>query len=175
MTTCRTRSLFFLLLCCLALLPGCAPKNQSISGMKVGMHIDAVLELVMEYPLKWKKDRRLEYGRNEGEIRWSHPTQKGTLLQVTSRIRQYQSDEQELERELQDYPGLNTALREQVERPAGPVWHVSGQAAQEQVEIYLFLKPRRTYKITLRTALDNAAEYQDLMQKVTHSFRTLSQ
>lgn len=175
MTTSRTRSLFFLLLFSLILLPGCAAKNQSVSGMKVGLHIDAVLELVMEYPLNWKKDRRLEYGRNEGEIHWSHPDQKGTLLLVTSRFRQYQSDAQELERVLKDYPGLTTTLREQVDLPAGQAWHVSGQAAQQQVEIYLFLKPRRTYKIVLRTALENDGEYQNLMEKVTQSFQTWSQ
>jgi hypothetical protein len=175
MTSFRTRSLFFLLLFCLTLLPGCASKNHSVSGMKVGMHIDAVLELVMEYPLQWEKDRRLEYGRNEGEIRWSHPKQKGTSLQVTSRFRQYQSDEQELEWVLKDDAGLTTTLREQVELPAGQVWHVSGQAAQQQVEIYLFLKPRRTYKLVLRTTQKNAAAYQNLMEKVTHSFQTWSQ
>ena len=175
MTISRTRSLICLLAFCLTLLPGCAQKNQSISGMKVGMHIDAVLELVVEYPLKWKKDRRLEYGRNEGEIRWSHPEQKETLLQVTSRFRQLQSTEQELERELREYPELTDVLREQVDLPAGQVWHVSGQTEQQQVELYLFLKPRRTYKILLRTSPENSADYKNLMQKVTRSFQTLPQ
>ena len=86
-----------LLIFFLITLPGCALTGASPSEIKVGLHIDAVLELVVEYPLHWKKDRRLEYGRNEGEIRWTPPEQDNTLLQVTSYFRKYQTDEQELD------------------------------------------------------------------------------
>lgn len=175
MTFAQTRSFFFLLAFIVTVLSGCAAKNQSVSDMKVGLHIDAVLELVMEYPLKWTKDRRLEYGRNEGEIRWSHPDQEGTVLLVSSRLREDPSDEQELELVLQDYPGLKATQREQIELPAGQVWHVSGQAAQQHIELYLFLTPHRRYKLVLGTALENAAAYQDLLQEVTFSFQTWSQ
>jgi len=143
--------------------------------MKIGMHIDAVLEFVVEYPLQWKKDRRLEYGRHEGEIRWSHPDQGGTLLQVSSHLRQHTTDEQELTLLLKDYPGLTESLREQVKLPAGKAWHISGQTTQQQIELYLFLKPNRAYAIALKTLPENFAGYDVLMAKIIRSFQTLAQ
>ena len=165
----------YLLTVALLVLPGCASKGNSTSGMKVGMHIDAVLELIVEYPLKWKKDRRLEYGRNEGEIRWRHPTQSETLLQVSSHLREYRTNEQELDLALREYPDLTEALREQVELPAGKAWHVNGQTAHQHVEIYLFLQPSRTYVIALKSSPENFADYENLMDKVVQSFQRIAQ
>jgi hypothetical protein len=165
----------FLIAALLTVLPGCASKGPSISGMKVGLHIDAVLELVVEYPLQWRKDRRLDYGRNEGEIRWSHPNQDGTLLLISSRFRQYQDDEQQLQKELGKYPGLANRPRLQVELPAGQAWHVSEQATQQQVELYLFLKPHRVYEIALKRSSEDSADYENLMEKIVQSFHTLTE
>lgn len=165
----------YLLAVCLIVLQGCAAKGNSASGIKVGLHIDAVLEFVVEYPLQWKKDRRLEYGRNEGEIRWTHPDQDGTLLQVTSHFRGYQTVEQELDLALEKYPGLNETMREEVDLPAGKAWHVTGQTAQQQVEIFLLLKTGRAYTIILRTAPEDFSDYDNLMAKIVHSFQILTQ
>ena len=176
MFTLNKRKFFiYLLVVCLIILPGCAAKGDSAPGINVGLHIDAVLEFVVEYPLRWKKDRRLAYGRNEGEIRWSHPEQAGTLLQVTSHFREHQTDEPELDLVLKEHPNLNDAMREQVELPAGQAWHVSSQTAQQQVELYLFLKPNRAYSLVLKTAPENFADHDILLAKIVHSFQVLAQ
>ena len=171
-----TRKFFiYLLLVFLIVLQGCATKGNSTSDIKIGLHIDAVLEFVVEYPLNWEKDRRLVYRRNEGGIRWSHPEQDDTMLQVTSHFREHQTDEQELELVLDVYPGLAETMREQVDLPAGQAWHVSGQTAQQHVEIYLLLKPGRAYSIVLKTSPEDSADYDKLMAKITHSFQVLVQ
>lgn len=159
----------------LMVLHGCASKSNSTSEMKVGLHIDAVLELVVEYPLKWNKDRRLEFGRNEGEIRWNHPEQSETLLRVTSLLRGGQTDEQELDLALREYPGLTETGREQVELPAGEAWHVSGQSGQQQIELYQILKPSRAYAIVLQTTLEDFDDHDILMEEITASFQVLTQ
>jgi len=175
MATSMTKSFIYLLAVTLIFISGCASKGTPTAGMKVGMHIDAVLEFVIEYPLKWKKDRRLEYGRNEGEIRWRHPTQSETLLQITSHLREYRTNEQELDLALREYPDLTEALREQVELPAGTAWHVNGQTAHQHVEIYLFLQPSRTYVIALKSSAENFADYEHLIDKVVQSFQRIAQ
>ena len=55
MTVTSTKLFLCLLAAALLGLSGCASKGQSTSAMKVGMHIDAVLEFAVEYPLQWKK------------------------------------------------------------------------------------------------------------------------
>lgn len=159
----------------LMVLHGCASKGNSTSETMVGLHIDAVLELVVEYPLKWGKDRRLEFGRSEGEIRWSHPEQNETLLRVTSRLREHHSDEQELDLALIEYPGLTETRRERVELPAGAAWHVSGQAGQKKIELYQILKSGRAYAIVLQSSTEDFDEHEKLMEEITVSFLVLTQ
>jgi len=175
MATSMTKSFIYLLAVTLIFITGCASKGTPTAGMKVGMHIDAVLEFVVEYPLNWKKDRRLEYGRNEGEIRWRHPTQSETLLQITSHLREYRTNDQELERVLEEYPDLTEAQREQVELPAGKAWHVNDETADQHVEIYLFLQPSRTYVISLKSSPENFAGYENLMEEIVQSFQRIAQ
>lgn len=175
MTMSSAKCFIYLLTLTLTVLPGCVSKGQSTHTMKIGMHIDAVLEFVIEYPLKWKKDRRLEYGHHEGEIRWVNPDQEGTLLQVSSHLREHATDEQELVLLLKDYPGLTESLREQIELPAGKAWYISGLTTQQQIELYLFMKPNRAYAIALKTLPENFAGYDVLMEKVIRSFQTLTQ
>ena len=165
----------YLLASFLIILQGCATKGKPTSEVNIGLHIDAVLELVVEYPLQWKKDRRLEYGRSEGEIRWSPPEQSETLLQVTSHFRKYPTDEQELGLIMKQHPGFVETLREQVELPAGQAWHVSSQTAQRQVAIYLILKPGRAYAIVLQTSPEDFADYDKLLEKIVRSFQILTQ
>jgi len=168
------KNVIYLLVIGMTALTGCAPKSVSTSGMKVGMHIDAVLEFVVEYPLKWKKDRRLEYGRNEGEVRWTHTARTGAMLQVTSHYREYQTNDLELELALEAYPGLTETLREQVDLPGGEAWHVTGETLQTQLDLYLILRAERAYVIALQTPLGNFEDYAELMEKVILSFQRLS-
>ena len=72
-------SLVLLLLTCF-FLANCARQGLSTDQKKIGMHIDAVLEFVIEYPLDWKKDRRVIYGTSNGEVRWTRQTDSGNVM-----------------------------------------------------------------------------------------------
>ncbi|MDH3454733.1 MAG: hypothetical protein OEL80_06250, partial [Desulfuromonadales bacterium] len=86
-----TRSALCLLLSCCAMLQGCASTGKPAAEVKTGMYIDAGLEFVVEYPLAWNKDRRLVFGRREGEVRWTHPEHPHTLLRIKSYLPQQQT------------------------------------------------------------------------------------
>ena len=73
------------------------------------MHIDAVLEFVIEYPLDWQKDRRVIYGTSNGEVRWSHQTHSGdVMLRVISKKNAIPANisENQLSEQFLDYPDL---------------------------------------------------------------------
>ena len=177
---CRHRSYFFSLLVLWGLvISGCgaATNGTTNSGMKVGLHIDAVLEFVVEYPLQWDKERRLVYGKNEGEVRWTDPEDKETLFFINSLIRQPLQNpiQTELQQFLNPYPGLRDSPWEKTELPAGEAWHVKGQTAQLDVEIYVLSKQGRIYKITLLSDLDTLSKYDSVKQQMIGSFQVLNQ
>jgi len=159
----------------LFMLAGCSASSAPATGTKVGLHIDAVLEFVIEYPLDWQKDRRLAYGSNEGEVRWRNPADKEVLLRVGSHHRKGQEPEHEIRRLLAGDPNLTIRLREEVTLPAGPAWHLSGQSSQQQVEIYLLLTPDRAYAITFKASPENLDSYSKIKAEAFNSFEILRQ
>lgn len=159
----------------LLLLAGCAANSSPATGTKVGLHIDAVLEFVIEYPLDWKKDRRLAYGSNEGDVRWKNPADKEVLLQVGSYLREHQDNEREIRRLLEGDPNLAIRLREEVTLPAGPAWYFSGQSLQQPVEIYLVLTPVRAYAIRFKSSDENRDSYDEVWAEAFNSFEVLRQ
>ena len=169
------QSIFFLLLVLCILLHGCASTKKPKSGVKVGMHIDAVLEFIVEYPLSWSKDRRLTYGSKDGEVRWTHPDHPDTLLTIKSDLqkRQELSQEQQVEQVLHKYVGLEVATNEAITLPAGETWHITGNTAQVNIDIYLLLHSDRSYLIALTAPADKIDAYEDLMNRVTQSFQAL--
>ena len=176
----RYRLCFFsLLILCGLVISGCgAAKNEATnSGMKVGLHIDAVLEFVVEYPLQWDKERRLIYGKNEGEVRWTDPGDKETLFFISSFIRQPLQDpiETGLQQFLNPYPGMQDTPWGNTELPAGEAWYVKGQTARLDVEIYVLSKQDRIYKITLLSALGTLSKYDSVKQEMIASFQVLNQ
>jgi hypothetical protein len=165
--------LFLFGLCCL--LPACAGTEQSESVMKVGMHIDAVLEFAVEYPLSWKKERLISYGSREGEVRWMPPGRPATLLRIKSTLQtpsEVETD-QEINEILQNYNGLQITAKEQVSLPAGQAWHVSAQSAHVMLELYLIPKNERRYLIILTSPTDAGNSDQEVMQRVTESFQVM--
>ena len=140
------------------------------------MHFDAVLEFIVEYPLSWGKDRRLNYGSKEGEVRWAHPDHPNTLLIIRSDLQKRQdlSKEQQVDQVLHKYVGLEVATKEEISLPAGETWHVTGNTAQVNVDIYLLLHGDRSYLIALTAPSDKIDSYEDLMARVTQSFQTMS-
>ena len=171
-----TRQLiFFVILLLSVILPGCTSAKKTKSGVKVGMHIDAVLEFIVEYPLSWNKDRRLPYGSKNGEVRWAHPKHPDTSLTIRSDLQKRQdlSKEQQVDQVVHEYVGLDVAIEEEITLPAGESWHITGKTAQLNVDIYLLLNKDRSYLIALTAPADKIDLYEDLMARVTQSFQTI--
>jgi len=166
---------FCLLLSLCIILQGCSSAKTPKSGVKVGMHIDAVLEFIVEYPLSWSKERRLTYGSKEGEVRWTHPDHPNTLLTIRSDFqpRHDLSNEQQIDLALHEYVGLEVLKKEEVALAAGDAWHITGHTAWVSVNIYLLLHSNRIYLIALTAPPDEIDDYQDLMVRVTQSFQAL--
>ena len=169
------RLVFCLLLSLYILLQGCASTEQSNPELKIGMHIDAVLEFIVEYPLSWSKDRRLTYGSKDGEVHWAHPDHPDTLLIIRSDLQKRQdlSKEQQVDQVLHKYVGLEVATKEEITLPAGETWHITGNTAQVNVDIYLLLYRDRSYLIALTAPADKINTYQDLMVRITQSFQAM--
>jgi hypothetical protein len=170
-----SRRLLFFLFGLSCLLPACAGTEQSESAMKVGMHIDAVLEFAVEYPLSWEKERLISYGSREGEVRWTPPGRPETLLRIKSTL-QTPSEvdtDHEINEILQNYNGLQITAKEQVSLPAGQAWHVTGQSAHLMLELYLIPKNERRYLIILTSPTDADDSDQEVMQRVTESFQVM--
>ncbi|NIP51523.1 MAG: hypothetical protein GWN13_03555 [Phycisphaerae bacterium] len=173
MQRCSTgRLLLYLLISGLITLQGCSAKEQSMQGMKVGLHIDAVLEFVTEYPLDWSKDRRVVYGTNDGEVRWTYPDDAKIMLRVLSyeRPAEISSPAQRLTRELPDYPGQNILVSEKELLPAGEAVHLTAQTPKADVEAYQLTTTSRNYTIALIVPRETLAEYKVMMSEIIQSF-----
>lgn len=165
--------IFCSVLCCCVFLQSCATTDKSAPEMKVGMHLDAVLEFVVEYPLTWHKDRRLVYGSKEGEVRWSPPNQPDILLRIQSFFPgQTELDpEKQVEDVLHDLVGLQLTSKELIKLPAGEAWHLTGHTKRGDIIIYLFLNAERSYLITFSTPADQSKCCEEVMERVTRSFQ----
>lgn len=164
-----------LLLFCCTLLPGCAAMKDASAKIKTGMHIDAVLECAIEYPLPWIKDRRISYGGKSGEIRWKPRAQDGTVLKLKSDTAGQAPilPEQLVSSLRQEYTGLEITLTERVSLPAGEATHILAVTADKQVEIYQISGEKRSYLISLTMLKKNDKLYSGVMHKVIYTFQTL--
>lgn len=168
------RVLLALAACWLALAGCAAPRAESPAG-KVGMHIDAVLRFAVEHPLDWPKQRRVPFGGRDGEVSWTDPEQPGTRLLVASTRTADPAEtiDRRVARLAADDPGLQLALQEQVELPAGTAWHLAGQTRQGDIELYLIAGPGRSYRLALIKAHGELDGYEDLLRRVAESFQAL--
>jgi hypothetical protein len=175
----RSQSIFQLTFCLLLAiginLQGCASKGEPEPQKKIGMHIDAVLEFIVEYPLSWSKDRRLDFGSKHGEVRWTHPGYPQTLLRIKSYIPKQQtlSVDQQIDHVLHEYSGLEVLTKEVVTLPAGDAWHIMGHTVQAKVEIYLILRTGRSYSIELTAPRYSIDDDEDVMDRITQSFQIM--
>ena len=153
----------------------CATTGQPDAGEKIGMHIDAVLEFAMEYPLSWEKTRRVAYGSRQGEVRWTDPSHPGTLLKVRSTLAEQPAinPEQQIDQFLKEYSGLETPLKEKVTLPFGEAWHVTGHTVQFDLEFYLIAHEQRSYLITLTVTRGDIDNYRDIASNIMDSFQAL--
>ena len=141
------------------------------------MHIDTVLDFVVEYPLSWHKERRLTYGSTDGEVRWTHPEHPATLLLIKSSAKKpsVTSLAEQVEEALQGYTGWRISKEEKLTIPAGDAWHITGQTTHNDVNIYLILHSERNYLIALTTSQGSIDVYQGLMGRVLPSFQIMTQ
>lgn len=153
------------------MLQACASTDKPKPGMKIGMHIDAVLEFVVEYPLSWSKERRLTYGSKNGELRWRHPDQQGTHLRIKSSVQEQEAVS--IEQALQEYGGLEVTLEEKVTLRAGEALHITGHTPQGNLDIYLLSHESRSYLIALTTPLKSIDHHVDIMNRVIYSFQVM--
>jgi hypothetical protein len=173
-----TRQIVFLLLfSSFIILQACAVPEKVESNKKVGMHIDTVLDFVVEYPLSWGKDRRITYGNKDGEVRWTHPEYPETLLRIESHeTKEPEVDlDKQLDHVLQRYVGLEISRTEQLAIPSGETWHISGQTAHKDVDIYLLLHSQRSYLIVLTTSHGTLDDHSDIMAEILSSFQVLQE
>ncbi len=168
------RFLLMLISSCV-ILQACAATEKPTAEMRIGMHYDAVLHFVMEYPLAWEKDRRVAYGNREGEVRWTHPDHPATLLMVKSSLQTHSAlnAETRIEQALQEYPGLEILAKEVITLPAGEAWHVSGQTAQGHLDLYLLVHGGHRYLISFTAAPEDFDDYQDILERVIDSFQIM--
>lgn len=165
------RSLPVLLIACSLLLLGCAAVQDTGSKIKTGMHIDAVLECAIEYPLFWTKDRRLTYGTRSGELRWKPPEVDGTLLRLISQERKTIEPEQQIAELRQEFTDLEISLEEKIALPAGDATHIIGSTAEKYFESYQFSNTNRSYLISLTVPKENVKLYSGVMDKVIYTFQ----
>ncbi len=173
-----TRQIVFLLLfSSFIFLQACAVSEKVESNKKVGMHIDTVLDFVVEYPLSWGKDRRITYGSKDGEVRWTHPEYPETLLRIESHgIKQSETGvDKQLDHVLQRYVGIEISSREQLAIPSGETLHISGQTAHKDVDIYLLLHSQRSYLIVLTTPLGTLDDHNVIMAEILSTFQVLQE
>ncbi len=171
----KFRLFLFVLISGCIILQACATTGQREAGEKIGMHIDAVLEFAVEYPLSWKKDRRVAYGSRQGEVRWTDPSYPGMLLKVGSALTKQptNSSEQQIDQVLQEYIGLEITAKQKVTLPSGEAWHVTGHSVQLDLELYLMAHEHRNYLISLAVPHGNIDAYRDIMSRITDSFQTM--
>ena len=152
-------------------IPACAPQGGRLPDIKIGMHFDAVLEFVIEYPLKWQKDRRVKFGSSSGEVRWTDPSAPTTKLRVFSLLEKTPDNiEEKLAELLPEHPGMSINLQEVVSLPAGEATHIKAATAKSDFETYWLNSNERAYMIVLVTATGGLDDYQQLLSKMTDSF-----
>jgi hypothetical protein len=156
------------------LLVGCAP-NKPGSTEKIGMHFDAVLEFVVEYPLTWQKDRRLPYNSVNGEVRWTHPEHPGVVLKILSSVNDPQEPGKDaaFDKITSEYPRIEFTKVEEQQINETLITCIEGQSEKLAVQTYLLNANNRSYLISLEKPLVSENNYQELMDRVVQSFKAI--
>lgn len=157
------------------LLAGCAAGTADENReetVKVGMHIDALLEFAIEYPLDWTKQRRLYRAEDRGEVVWTVPGQEDVRLQVTSRPLADAGGDRDarLNFLLRELPGFELTLREKKTLPGGDALHVMGYTSRLNYDLLLFDSPDRAFTIRFSAPPATIGRFRDVFEEITRSF-----
>ena len=175
--SCPCRPWFVLLVLACLFLANCTRQGLLSDQKKIGMHIDAVLEFVIEYPLDWQKDRRVIYGTSNGEVRWSHQTHSGdVMLRVISKKNTIPANisENQLSEQFLDYPDLKIETIVKREHIQGDFWHFTGFTEKSRLDGYLFTNATRLYRIIFLRPQDSHDNYSDILERIGDSFAPLA-
>jgi len=81
--------------------------------------------------------------------------------------------EQLIDQALREYAGLSVLSRDKVTVAGGEAWHIAGQSAQVNLELYLLSSSRRSFLITLTTSPADVDRDNEIMERVARSFQVL--
>lgn len=170
-------TLFLLLISLPVLLVGCASGGtaEDDSADRVGMHIDAMFEFAIEYPLDWTKTRQQNRDEQWGEVRWSHPDNAEIRLVVHSlRTAPNPADAGiRFEQICSEYPTLEITLKEEIELQERPALHFSGYTPQHTFDMHILEAPGKVLTILYAAPPGLFSKNLEVLEEALDSFIVL--
>lgn len=159
-------------------LAGCVDSTPG-KTQRVGMHVDAVLEFAIEYPLDWAKQSQVVRERREGQVNWRTPRSGSTppALELTVySLRSMSRDE--VEREImtdlqQSAPNFQLTDRQTFEGENRPGLRIQGYTPGRVYALYLFQSSQRTYILKFSAPPEVFSSQQPVINEVVDSFLPL--
>lgn len=155
-------------------LAGCSltgPKAVPGNGDDVGMHIDARLEFAVEYPLRWGKERLVYPEEDRGLVRWRASGDGEVEVELTISSVPSAIDVVERQRVLQQLPGFQMTLREQVTIASLAAEHLIGHTARANYHLWFLSAPRRTFLVQFKAPPELFDSYTDVLAEILRSFQ----
>ena len=171
--TIRTLTCLTTLLLC-ALLLGCAAgtsKQEEEKRVRIGMHIDALLEFAIEYPLAWQKERRLHRAEERGVVTWTAPVDDGVHLRVVSEpVASAGTAEDRLSRILAELPGFEVTHREEFDLGGHPALQVLGYTSRQNYEFLMVGSERRAFSLQFAAEPEIFGRHAEQRAEILESF-----
>jgi hypothetical protein len=155
---------------------GCtgSSKTNPSSSQKVGMHIDAMLEFAMEYPLSWTKTRQQNRAAGWGVVRWADPEHPEVKLSVSSKsVPPPVVPEHHVDQLVTELPGFEFSSRETTFLQDVSSLHVLGYTPQLTYDIHLLSSQNRLFIVMFSAPPDLFDAYQSALRESLDSFTIL--
>ena len=161
----------------LLMLGACShPQKSPEIPEQTTYYIDANLGFAIEHPQDWARTVPATQPDTTGTIRWAPLAgAPPASLAVTAMTPQQAVGgfDHLLEIFTADKPGFTPSDREVLDIPGAAAEKVVGQSPTQAYEAVLITASRHAFILTFSTPPENAADYQDLFDKVVDSFRIL--
>ena len=171
------RNVLTVFVLCLACSTGCtgSPGTDPGSTQKVGMHIDAMLEFAMEYPLSWTKTRQQNRAAGWGIVRWADPEHSEVKLSVSSRsVPPPVVPGEHVDQLISELPGFDVSSRETSQLQNVSSLHILGYTPQLTYDIYLLNSHSRLFIVMFSAPPDLFESYQSALRESLDSFTILA-